>query len=87
MEIIKKVIYIDTCKECGKRLRDDWKFCPNCKAPIVTFHCNYCGNELKQNWNFCPNCKKEISTEQKSKSQIDSCNEWLRDLLKKNNLN
>jgi rRNA maturation endonuclease Nob1 len=30
-EIAKIVL----CKECGKEIRSDWKFCPHCGSTIV----------------------------------------------------
>lgn len=87
MENIRKgkVIPINHCNSCGKTLKLEWKFCPYCKneAKIETLKCFSCGQDLKTNWNYCPNCKSEIKAELNDRLRTDSCNEWLKDILKK----
>ncbi len=80
-----KVIPINKCIFCGKPLKIEWKFCPYCKneTKIETLKCFNCGQDLKTNWNYCPNCKSEVNTELKNRLRADSCNEWLKDILKK----
>lgn len=81
-EIPKKVVYINACNVCGRSLKDEWKFCPFCKAGIETSKCLFCGTEIKSNWNYCPHCKNEVKTQRKDKQRVDNCNEWLRETLR-----
>ncbi len=86
MEYIKsgKVIPINNCSTCGKPLKMEWRYCPYCKNETKSekSNCLNCGQELRTNWNYCPNCKIEVKTELKNRHRADSCNQWLRDILK-----
>lgn len=87
MEYIKsgKVVSINNCNTCGKSLKMGWKFCPHCKNEIQrhTDKCFNCGNDIGADWNYCPICKSEVKIELMNRVRTDSCNEWLRDILKK----
>ena len=52
------------CNKCGKFIKDDTDFCPECGNKIVretkvdnnvTF-CNQCGKKIEGDTVFCPGC-------------------------------
>ena len=48
------------CKNCGKKLEDEYKFCPYCTVKIETeeriIFCRNCGRKISKGMNFCANC-------------------------------
>ncbi len=58
------------CKKCGKEIRQEAVFCPNCGAPVSRF--NLTGKI------FCKHCGKEITYSQKSGEQPSEKNEKKR---------
>ena len=48
------------CKNCGKKLEDDYKLCPYCGT--AKHICAYCGKELKVGFEVCPYCGKDVYT-------------------------
>lgn len=45
------------CTECGKMVRNDYKFCPHCGAGILhTAHCTSCNALLDPGDKFCKQC-------------------------------
>lgn len=78
----KKIVHLNTCRICGKKLKDEWNFCPNCKNPVETYRCHQCGNTIRYDWNYCPHCKNEVQVELTNKLRIDQSNDWLRNILK-----
>lgn len=43
------------CPSCGKPVREDAKFCPNCGAKL-TLTCGECGASLRPGSKFCDDC-------------------------------
>lgn len=69
------------CKNCGKMMQNDWRFCPYCKSKIEVVYCNFCKNIIETNWKFCPYCRKRVNYKETDKDSIDVMNEWLREIL------
>lgn len=67
---------IKTCPYCDYEIKDEYKFCPNCRN-ILKKKCIYCGRELKPEWIFCPNCWKDQENKvNKILTQIDEIENW-----------
>ena len=49
----------ETCPHCGEAVRENWKFCPACEAPLG-FVCPQCQRPVKENWKRCPECEARI---------------------------
>ena len=47
------------CINCGQKLSDRAKFCPECGHKFVTA-CPKCGSELTLGAKFCPECGEKI---------------------------
>lgn len=77
-----KVILIDSCRNCGRVLKEEWKFCPYCRTQVETCNCPFCREEIKFQWEFCPHCKKVVKNANLNKQTFNEGNEWLRKLLK-----
>lgn len=74
--------FLETCKECGHKIKDSWSFCPFCKAKIKTYPCPICGEEIKELWQFCPYCSHKNNS-LPIDNGYDKGNEWLKNLLKR----
>ncbi len=55
------------CSQCGKAVKKDVKFCPDCGGAVEEklefkkiFVCSACGKKVKQGINFCPDCGGKI---------------------------
>jgi formylglycine-generating enzyme required for sulfatase activity len=48
------------CLACGEPVKDSWKVCPACEAPIGRLACPGCGAEVKENWRVCPECETRL---------------------------
>ena len=54
------------CKKCGKEVRQEAVFCPNCGAPVSRFNltgkifCKHCGARIAAGNSFCSNCGNPI---------------------------
>lgn len=44
------------CPGCGRRVKDDWRVCPNCHTKIKKT-CHKCGKLMELPWNLCPFCE------------------------------
>ena len=44
------------CPGCGRRIKDDWRVCPNCHTKIKKT-CHKCGRLMELPWNLCPFCE------------------------------
>ena len=59
------------CKNCGKELEPDSRFCPSCGTPIVkpkiveVIKCRNCGAKIKEDAQFCPKCGTSVIEEKK----------------------
>ena len=62
-----------TCKNCGKQINADFKFCPYCKAKIEEQNfsennsnehvCKSCGKTIKSGFNVCPYCGNKVENQ------------------------
>jgi RNA polymerase subunit RPABC4/transcription elongation factor Spt4 len=43
------------CPGCGRRVRDNWRICPNCHTKLKK-PCHKCGKLMELPWNLCPYC-------------------------------
>lgn len=72
-----------TCKNCGKQINGDFKFCPYCgakneketpKENSSNIFCSSCGKSVNSDFNVCPFCgekfKNENSNEDKKEEKI-----------------
>jgi formylglycine-generating enzyme required for sulfatase activity len=48
------------CRTCGEPVRETWKVCPACEAPLGRLACPGCGMEVKENWKVCPECETRL---------------------------
>lgn len=76
-----KIIFIDSCQHCGRVLKEEWKFCPYCKAQVETSDCPFCREEIKVQWEFCPYCINRVKN--LTGEAFEDSNAWLRTILKK----
>jgi RNA polymerase subunit RPABC4/transcription elongation factor Spt4 len=44
------------CPGCGRRIKEDWRVCPNCHTKIKKT-CHKCGRLMELPWNLCPFCE------------------------------
>ncbi|MHC4663139.1 MAG: zinc ribbon domain-containing protein [Planctomycetota bacterium] len=59
-------VFADECKECGKTVQSDWKFCPNCGEKLLQ-KCLNCGKQIEnETWKFCPHCRCELKETKKA---------------------
>jgi len=79
----ERVILIDSCKSCGRVLKEEWRFCPYCNNQVEIITCPFCRKEIKVQWEYCPYCKTKVKGAYLVKKAFDDGNEWLRDILKK----
>ena len=52
------------CKNCGRELNADEKFCPKCGTPAgkaPTVKCAQCGKELEDDEKFCSECGNPVA--------------------------
>ena len=54
-----------TCKNCGKQINGDFKFCPYCGAKneeeiSSNILCSSCGKPIKSDFNVCPFCGEKL---------------------------
>lgn len=52
------------CKNCGKKVSDDSKFCDQCGREIEiekSVYCTYCGEKISKFATICPHCSKKVS--------------------------
>jgi len=47
------------CPNCGKTVKNDYKFCPYCGASLKKT-CLKCGTEIKEDWTYCPECSTKL---------------------------
>ena len=47
------------CFNCGEPVREDWKLCPSCEAPLE-YRCPQCRSPVKRNWKRCPECEVRL---------------------------
>ena len=62
-----------TCKNCGKQINADFKFCPYCEAKIEEQNfiennsnekvCKNCGKTIKSDFNVCPYCGNKVENQ------------------------
>ena len=61
-----------TCKNCGKQINGDFKFCPNCgtkveeetsKENTSNIFCSSCGKSIKSDFNVCPFCGEKLKNQ------------------------
>lgn len=53
------------CRNCGKKVKDDYDFCPNCGAKIVReLICPKCGTKNELDSSFCKKCGTRLTEEQ-----------------------
>ncbi len=64
-EVAPKATYV--CSKCGKKVKKDVHFCPDCgssveKRECVDNHatCSKCGKRVKKNVHFCPDCGGKV---------------------------
>ena len=73
------------CKNCGRELEDDSKFCPGCGMPIQkpkiieVIKCRNCGSKIEDDNKFCPQCgtpilESNIKTTENKKEKLDTFN-------------
>ena len=56
----------DICENCGAKLNDNAKFCPECGVKIDEIsYCPECGSKLKMNDDFCSECGYGINEKPK----------------------
>lgn len=48
------------CRSCGEPVRETWKVCPACEAPLGRLACPGCGMEVRENWKVCPECERRL---------------------------
>lgn len=61
------------CKNCGKQINADFKFCPYCESKIEEQNfsennsnekvCKNCGKTIKSDFNVCPYCGNKIENQ------------------------
>ncbi len=52
------------CPECGSKINENARFCPNCGHQILVFRkCAKCGKNLTPKAKFCPNCGTAAGSE------------------------
>ena len=61
-----------TCKNCGKQINGDFKFCPHCGAKIEeetpkegssNIFCSSCGKSINSDFNVCPFCGEKLKNQ------------------------
>ena len=60
------------CRQCGEKIKDDWKLCPYCGEDLLEGTnrssgrsiCSKCGCTLAEDWISCPNCGQDIKDTQ-----------------------
>ena len=61
-----------TCKNCGKQINGDFKFCPNCgtkieeetpKEETSNIFCSSCGKSVNSDFNVCPFCGEKLKNQ------------------------
>ena len=53
-----KIEEIHHCPKCNYVVKEDYKFCPSCRAELKK-ECIKCWKELKSEWKTCPFCWEE----------------------------
>ena len=64
-----------TCRHCGESIKEHWKLCPFCEAPIRAT-CPLCRKPVKKSWKRCPECEARLicpSCNQRIKIGLSSC--------------
>jgi hypothetical protein len=56
------------CPKCNYEVREDYKFCPNCRTELKK-ECIKCWKEIKAEWNTCPFCWEEQEKKKRKKSE------------------
>ncbi len=74
------------CVNCGNKLEEEWKVCPECGTEVIKQKeekkieilekrvCEKCGNELQNDWVKCPFCgytKETVSFQQKKEQNVE----------------
>jgi len=44
------------CAKCSQPVKSEFKWCPQCGAPLKDFPCAYCGQILKPGASVCKSC-------------------------------
>ena len=52
------------CKNCGKDIPEDFKFCGNCGEPVYDRRCPQCSEVVPEKFRFCGKCGTQISDDQ-----------------------
>lgn len=66
------------CKECGKKVSEHAKFCPNCGYPVAGETKEYCNNALEHNAGENSTMQEEnTDTEQSFRSKKKDKHKWL----------
>jgi RNA polymerase subunit RPABC4/transcription elongation factor Spt4 len=50
-----------TCHQCGRPVKQDWRYCPHCEA-LLKQPCASCGYLLEPGWKRCPSCGESTSS-------------------------
>lgn len=73
-----KIDEIHHCPKCNYVVKEDYKFCPSCRAELKK-DCVKCWKELKSEWKTCPFCwekqDKKIEKEKETEENIEIINE------------
>ncbi len=48
------------CPACGELIKENWKVCPVCEAPLGRPVCPGCDAPVKENWKLCPECGRRL---------------------------
>ncbi len=75
---MEKIMFDQTCTNCGGTFSRKANFCPHCGTAAVrgSVDCRYCGKEMSAAARFCPHCGK--SSEGSERPAVVS-NTWTRD--------
>lgn len=53
--LLQTIEEMPLCPGCGRRVKDNWLFCPNCQTKLRK-SCHQCGKLMELPWNLCPYC-------------------------------
>lgn len=49
------------CPECGWRIYDDFRWCPNCSTRLKPVQCEYCGGIIPRDLQDCQRCGAPVA--------------------------
>ncbi|MEI6633421.1 MAG: zinc ribbon domain-containing protein [Chlamydiota bacterium] len=60
--LICSAAWAAVCPRCGTEVKDEWKCCPMCAAPLEKKGiCPSCGKKMEEGWKACPYCGHQLA--------------------------